>query len=203
MIVLYSLQSNSPNIRKITMMLKETGLPYTIQKFERPSGGTVPDELLAVSPNGTVPAILDEDNGSVIFESGAILYYLAEKTGKFLPSNLKDRGETMKWLVFESANMGPTIGELYHYLLRTAEEIAEVHLQRYKNKIAKYCETLERQLEGRDYLSGEYSIADMALYPWTEIFEDMADVKLSDYSRLNDWANRISQRPAAIATITF
>jgi len=203
MIILYSLQSNSPNIRKITMMLNETGEPYTIQKFERPSGGTVPDELLAVSPNGTVPAILDEDTGSVIFESGAILYYLAEKTGKFLSDDLKVRGETVKWLIYESANMGSTMGELYHYLLRTAEEIPDVHLQRYKNKIAKYCETLERQLDERDYLSGEYSIADIALYPWTEIFEDMADVKLSDYSRLNDWANRISRRPAAVATANF
>jgi len=203
MIVLYTLLSNSPNIRKISMMLKETGLPYTVQRFERPGNGKVPDELMAISPNGTVPAILDEDNGAVIFESGAILYYLAEKTGKFLSPDLKAKGEAMKWLIFESANFGPTMGELYHYILRTSEEIADVHMQRYKTKIAKFCAVLDHQLDGRDYLCGEYSIADIALYPWTGILEDMADVKLSDYSWLSNWARRISQRPSAEATVSF
>jgi GST-like protein len=200
MIVLYSLLSHSPNIRKISMMLNETGLPYTIQKFERQSDGMLPTDFMAINPNGTVPAILDEDNGAVIFESGAILHYLAEKTGKFLPSDLKTRGETVQWLIFETANMGPTLGELYHYMLRASEDIAEVHLQRYRDKVSKFCEVLERQLEGRDYLCGDYSIADMALFPWAGILEDMADVKLSDYPNLSAWVNRINRHPAAMAT---
>lgn len=200
MIILYTMLSSSPNIRKISMMLHETGLPNAVQKFERGSDGKLPDDFLAINPNGTVPAILDEDNDAVLFESGAILHYLAEKSGKLLPASLKARGEAVKWLMFEAANMGATMGELYHYMLRASDEIADVHLQRYKDKVAQFCSILERQLEGREYLCGEYCIADIALYPWYDVLEDMADVDLSDYPNLKNWANRIGKRPAAIAT---
>lgn len=200
MIILYTMLSNSPNIRKVSMMLNEAGLPFAFHKFERQRDGKLPEDFMRINPNGTVPAILDEDNGLVLFESGAILCYLAEKSGMFLPDDLKIRGEVMKWLIFESANMGPTMGELYHYMLRAPEEIAEVHMQRYKDKVAQYCSMLEQQLEGREFLCEEYSIADIALYPWHGILEDMADVNLGDYPNLNNWASRISQRPAAIAS---
>lgn len=201
MIILYTMLSSSPNIRKISMMLHETGLPYAVHKFERQADGNLPEDFLAINPNGTVPAILDEDNGLVLFESAAILHYLAAKSGKLLPADLKTRGEAVKWLVFEAANMGPTMGELYHYMLRASEELADVHLRRYKDKVAQFCAILERQLQGREYLGGEYSIADIALYPWSAVLEDMADVNLSDYPNLNNWAHRISQRPAATASV--
>ena len=201
MIILYTMLSTSPNIRKIAIMLNEAGMPYSVRKFERQSDGKLPEDFLAINPNGTVPAILDEDNGAVLFESGAILHYLAEKSGRLLPSDLKARGEVSKWLMFEVANMGPTMGELYHYMLRAADDIADVHLQRYKDKVAQFCAILERQLEGREYLCGDYSIADIALYPWTGILDDMADVNLSDYPNLTNWANRISRRPAAMASV--
>lgn len=201
MIILYTMLSSSPNIRKISIMLNEAGLPYTVRKFERQSDGHLPDDFLAINPNGTVPAILDEDNGAVLFESGAILHYLAEKSGKHMPADLITRGEAVKWLMFEAANMGATMGELYHYMLRAADEIAEVHLQRYKDKVAQFCAILEGQLVGREFLCGEYSIADMALYPWTAVLEDMADVSLNEYPNLKDWANRISRRPAVLASI--
>jgi len=201
MIILYTMLSSSPNIRKISIMLNEAGLPYGVRKFERQSDGHLPEDFLAINPNGTVPAILDEDNGAVLFESGAILHYLAEKSGKHLPADLKTRGEAVKWLMFEAANMGATMGELYHYMLRAADEIAEVHLQRYKDKVAQFCAILEGQLQGREFLCGEYSIADMALYPWTAVLEDMADVSLNEYPNLKDWANRISRRPAVLASV--
>lgn len=200
MIILYTMLSSSPNIRKISMMLNEAGLPHKVHKFERQVDGKLPADFLAINPNGTVPAILDEDNGAVLFESAAILYYLAEKSGKLLPAELKDKGEAMKWLIFEAANMGATMGELYHYMLRAADELADVHLQRYKDKVAQFCSILDLQLQGRDYLCGEYSIADIALFPWTAVLEDMADVNLGDYPNLNSWSNRVSQRPAAMAS---
>ncbi len=201
MITLYTMQSVSPNILKISMMLKETRLPYTVKQMEKQSNGQLPDHFMAINPNGTVPAILDEDNGAVLFESGAILHYLAEKSGKYLPADLKARSETMKWLMFEVANMGPTMGELYYYLLHARDEISNVHLQRYKDKVAQFCTILDRQLEGREFLCGEFTIADIALYPWYGVLEDMADVNLSDYPKLENWAFLIGKRPAAIASI--
>jgi GSH-dependent disulfide-bond oxidoreductase len=200
MISLYKMPSTSPNIRKIAMMLNETGLPYVVKQMEKQDDGKLAGDFLAINPNGTVPAIVDEDSGAVIFESGAILCYLAQKSGKYFPDDLKDRGEVMKWLMFEVANMGPTMGELFHYMLKAAEEIAEVHLQRYREKVAQYCAILERQLEGKEFLCGVYSVADIALYPWTVVLEDMADINIGDYPNLNNWAVRIGKRPAAIAT---
>lgn len=201
MITLYTMQSASPNILKISMMLKETGLPYTIKRMEKQNNGQLPDDFMAINPNGTVPAILDEDNGAVLFESGAILHYLAEKSGKYLPADLKARSETMKWLMFEVANMGPTMGELFYYLLHARDEIANIHLQRYKDKVAQFCTILDRQLDGREFLCGEFTIADIALYPWYGVLEDMADVNLSDYPKLENWAFLIGKRPAAMASI--
>lgn len=200
MIILYMMQSASPNIRKITMMLNEAGLPYSVHKFDKNVDGKLPDEFLAINPNGTVPAILDKDNGAVLFESCAILYYLAEKSGRLLPAEIKARGEVMKWLMFEAANMGATMGELYYYLLQARDELAGTHLQRYKNKINQFCVIMDRQLEGMAYLCGEYSIADIALYPWYGVLEDMADVSLEEYPYLNKWASTISQRQAAIVS---
>ncbi len=196
MIVFYSLPSVSPNIRKISIMLKETGLPFRVKNIEVQSDGKFADDFLAISPNGTVPAILDEDNGAVIFESGAILHYLAEKSGYLLPAEMKDRAQVMKWLMFEAANMGPVMGELLHYMLKAADEIAAVHLQRYKDKVAQFCSILDRQLEGREYLCDEYSIADIALYPWYGVVEDMADVNLIAYPNLNKWAKKLCKRAA-------
>ncbi len=197
MIVFYRLLSASPNIRKISMLLNETGLPFRVKNIEGHGDGNFADDFLTISPNGTVPAILDEDNGAMLFESGAILYYLAEKSGCLLPAEITERSQVMKWLMFEVANMGPTMGELFHYLLKASDEIAEVHLQRYKHKVAQFCALMDRELHGREYLCGAYSIADIALYPWCRVLEDMADINLLDYPKLNHWAKKISQRPAA------
>jgi GST-like protein len=199
MIDLYTLSSASPNIRKASLMLEELGLPYVEKVVEKNSDGSSPEYFRLISPNGTVPTIVDHETGAVVFESGAILLYLAEKTGKLLPTELKPHGEVMKWLMFEVGNMGPAMGEIYHYMLKEPEELAEAVLPRYKTKVAGFCAILERQLDGRDYLCDDFSIADIALYPWTVALEDMADVNLADYPRLSQWAVRISQRAAARA----
>lgn len=198
MIVIYTMQSASPNIRRVSIMLHETGLPYTVQHVAKGDDGKFPDAYLAISPNATVPAIVDQENGASLFESGAILLYLAEKTKRFLPADLKSRGEVFKWLMFEVANLGPAMGELYHSLILETAEVSEAHLQRYRDKLARYCAILERQLDGREYLCGDYSIADIALYPWCAVLEDFAEICLDDYPRLQRWATTIGQRPAVI-----
>ena len=197
MIIFYTSPSESPNMRKILIMLEEIGLPYTVKRIEKQSNGEFAADFIAINPNATVPALVDTDAGISLFESGAILYYLAEKTKKLLPANLKARAEVVKWLMFEVANMCPAMVELYHYMLIDSEEIPEAVLQRYKDKLARYCSILNQQLNGREYLCDEYSIADIALYPWTAILEDMAEINLGDYPNLKNWATTISNRSAA------
>lgn len=199
MIIFYTTNSASPNMQKISILLQEIGLPHSVKRVEKQSDGKLPSEFVAINPNGTLPAIVDQDTGATVFESGAILYYLAEKTKKLLPADLKSRGEVIKWLMFEVANMGPVMGELYHYMLLEEDEISDAHLQRYKDKLAGYCALLERQLDGREYLCGGYSIADIALYPWSVIVEDMAEISLGDYPNLKNWASGIGNRPAVLA----
>lgn len=201
MIDFYTIRSASPNIRKISIMLHETGLPYAVKYVEKQDDGKFPESFAAISPNATVPAIVDQGNGSSLFESGAILLYLAEKTGRLLPADLNIRGEVIKWLMFEVANIGPAMGELYHYMLMEAEELSAAHLQRYRDKLARHCSILEQQLDGREYLCGDYSIADIALYPWCVVLQDLAEVSLGDYPRLNHWAATIGRRPAVIRAI--
>lgn len=201
MITSYRLRSDSPNMRKVSLMLAETALPYTIHYVERQANGKLADDFRAINPNATVPAIVDDETGAVIFESGAILCYLAEKTGRLLPNTLMGRAETFKWLIFEIANVGPVMGELYHYMLMDADTLPSMHLERYKAKLAQYATILDSRLAERDYLCGEYSIADVALYPWVLILEDMADLDLAKYPNLNKWAQAISERPAARAAV--
>ncbi|MHB8886110.1 MAG: glutathione S-transferase family protein [Methylovirgula sp.] len=198
MIILYKMLSDSPNIQKISIMLEEIGLPYTVQNVVKQSDGKFSDEFISINPNATVPAIVDTDNGTTLFESGAILYYLAEKTKKLLPSNLKVRAEVVKWLMFEVANVCPAMVELYHYMLIDAEEISDAILQRYKDKIVRYCALIDRQLDGREFLCDDYSIADIALYPWSVILEDMAEINLADYPNLNNWATAIRNRASVL-----
>ncbi len=201
MITLYKMHSDSPSIRKITVMLAETGLPYDIRVIAKQDDGKFPAEYLAINPNGTVPSIEDSENGVVLFESGAILYYLAEKTGKLLPDALDARAEVMKWLLFEAANVNSAILELYHYLVKATDTVPDTVLQRYQAKLMHYCALLEQQLEGREYLCGSFSIADIALYSLSMVLEDMADIQLSDYPNMNRWINTINQRPAVQAAV--
>lgn len=179
------------------MMFAETGIPHETHIVERRDGALV-DEYLSVNPNATVPAIVDKDAGITLFESAAILCYLAELSGTLLPGNPHEKGEVLNWLIFESANVGPVVAEIYHYMMLMENELADVHMQRYQKKLARYCEIIEQRLEGREYLCGDFSIADIALFPWTVVYEDLAEVNLTEFPNLSGWATRINQRPSAL-----
>lgn len=192
MIIFYRILSESPNIEKVSLMLKETGLDHEVKIVNTHDG--VDAELEAISPNGTFPAIVDTDTGATVFESGAILHYLAEKSGMLLPSNIKDRAESMKWLMFEVSNVSPIMLELYHYLLNDAGDLPAFVFDRYKNMLRQFCNILEKQLDQRDYLAGDFSIADIALYPWMVTLEDMAEINVEDYPNINRWTASIKGR---------
>lgn len=194
MIIFFRIPSESPNMRKISLMLEETALPYVVKFVEPRKGGVLDTEFAKISPNGTTPAIVDTDTGATLFESGAILYFLAEKSGKLLPSNLGVRADVIKWLMFEAANVCPTMIELHHYVMNDTGTIPDAIFQRYKNRLAQYCSILDKQLEDREYLAGQYSIADIALYPWMVTLEDMAEINLDDYANMNGWTQAISKR---------
>ena len=196
MIIFFRIPSESPNMRKISLMLEEAALPYVV-KFVEPRKNEVLDaEFAKISPNGTTPAIVDTDTGTTLFESGAILYFLAEKSGKLLPSSLGARADVIKWLMFEVANVCPTMIELHHYVMNDSGELPDTIFERYKNRLAQYCSILDKQLEDREYLAGQYSIADVALYPWMVTLEDMAQIDINDYPNLNNWNQAISKRSA-------
>lgn len=194
MIIFFRIPGESPNMRKISLMLEETALPYVVKFVEPRKNEALDEEFAKISPTGTTPAIMDTDTGASLFESGAILYYLAEKSGKLLPSRLEVRANVIKWLMFEAANVCPTMIELHHYVMNDSGELPAAIFQRYKNRLAQYCAILDKQLQDREYLAGQYSIADVALYPWTVILEDMAEINLGDYSHLNNWAKIITNR---------
>lgn len=197
MIVLYTMRSESPHIRKISIMLNLIDLPYTVQCIDKCTDGKYPEEFLAVSPNATVPAIVDTDTGARIFESGAVLYYLAEKSRKFLPEQLEKRAEVMKWLMFEMANVAPTIAEMYHYTITDSGDMPDTVFRRYQNKLLRYCSILDQQLNsGKEYLCDEFSIADLALYPWSSILEDFTDIELKQFPHLDRWVTAVSRRVA-------
>jgi len=195
MITFYRMHSNSPNMRKVGIMLAETGLAFTNKYVEKRGNGPCAEEFRAISPNCTAPAIVDDDTGAVVFESAAVLCYLADKTGKLLPASPRERADVLKWLMFEVANIGPVMVELHHQVLTGADDGAGSELQRQRDRLVRSCAILEQQLTGREYLAGDYSIADIALFPWSVVLEDMAEIRLADYPNLNNWASRISARP--------
>jgi len=194
MIIFFRIPSESPNMRKISIALKEMGLPHVEKVIKTGRSDELDKEFVRISPNGTAPAILDTETGVTIFESAAILIYLAEKSGKFLPTESKKRAEVVQWLMFEAANVCPTMIELHHLLLNDTGEYPTELFERYKNRLEKYCAVLDHQLENQEYLAGDYSIADIILFPWTVALEDMAEINLADYPNLNNWVATIASR---------
>lgn len=196
MIKFYTNRSRGAIVQKIFIMLSELAIPHETISIDMTSEGDLLDELEKINPNKTVPALVDEETGVVLFESSAILYYLAEKANLFLPKDLIARSEVMKWLMFESANLSPTMLELIHYEVFSDEPLSDTHLQRYKDNIANCCSIIDQQLSQREYLCDEYSIADIATYPWYLLMVDLAEINLDNYPNLNRWINTISERPA-------
>ncbi len=192
----------TPNGHKITMFLEEAQLPYTIHPVNIGKGDQFKPEFLAISPNNRIPAIIDrepKDGGAPIsvFESGAILLYLAEKTGRFLSSDLRGRTETLEWLFWQMAGLGPMAGQNHHFANYAPEKIPYA-IDRYGKETNRLYGVLNKRLADRPFLAGEYSIADMVSYPWIVPYKAQGQ-KLEDFPHLKRWFEAIVARPATIA----
>jgi len=191
----------TPNGHKITMFLEEAGLPYRIVPVNISSGAQFEPAFLAISPNNRIPAIVDQEPAGggapiPVFESGAILLYLAEKTGRLLPRDVRGRVEATQWLFWQMAGLGPMAGQNHHFS-RYAPEKLPYAIQRYLNETNRLYGVLNKRLADRPYVAGEYSIADIAAYPWIVPYEAQGQ-KLDDFPHLKRWFEAIRQRPATV-----
>ncbi len=193
------LTAPTPNGWKISIMLEECGLPYRVQWIDLGKGEQFAPDFLTISPNNRIPAITDHapaDGGEPIsvFETGAILLYLAEKTGQFLPDDLRSRKRVMEWLFWQVGGLGPMLGQHGHFKLYAPDRIAYA-TNRYRDEALRLYGVLERQLAGSPFLAGEaYSIADMACWPWVRTWKAQ-DIPLDEYHAVRSWYDRLKQRP--------
>jgi GST-like protein len=191
----------TPNGHKITIFLEEAGLPYRMVPVNISRGEQFKPEFLRISPNNRIPAIVDNAPATggrpvSVFESGAILQYLAEKTGKFLPKDLHGRVEVMQWLFWQMAGLGPMAGQNHHFSRYAPEKIAYA-IERYVRETRRLYGVLDRRLADRPFIAGEYSIADIAAYPWIVPHERQGQ-KLEDFPHLRRWFDTIRERPATV-----
>lgn len=189
----------TPNGHKITVFLEEAGLPYRIVPVNIGKGEQFEPSFLKISPNNRIPAIVDHEpkGGGApvsVFESGAILVYLAEKTGKFLPAEGPGRYDVLQWLFWQVGGLGPMAGQNHHFNKYAPERIPYA-IDRYVRETARLYGVMNKRLADRPYLAGEYSIADMACYPWVVPHADQKQ-NLDDFPHLKDWFERIRNRPA-------
>jgi GST-like protein len=191
----------TPNGHKITMFLEETGLPYRILPVNIGSGAQFDPAFLAIAPNNRIPAIVDHEpkGGGAplsVFESGAILLYLAEKTGRLLPADVRGRVQVTQWLFWQMAGLGPMAGQNHHFS-RYAPEKIPYAIERYVKETNRLYGVLNKRLAQRSFLAAEYSIADIACYPWIVPYEAQGQ-KLEDFPQLQRWFNAIHDRPATL-----
>ncbi len=192
----------TPNGHKITMFLEETGLAYEIKPVDIGRGAQFEPDFLKIAPNNRMPAIVDHepaDGGDPIsvFESGAILQYLAEKTGQFLPADLRGRTEVMQWLFWQMGGLGPMLGQNHHFKVYAPEPLPYA-IDRYVRETTRLYNVLNRRLADRDFVAGAYSIADMACYPWIVPHERQGQ-NLDDFPNLKRWFEAVRARPATVA----
>ena len=196
MIDLYT--AATPNGQKIHIMLEETALPYRTHWVSISRGEQFAPEFLSISPNNKIPAITDSDGPDgapiALFESGAILLYLAEKTGRFLSEEPRARWEELKWLFWQMGGFGPMLGQAHHFNAYAPERIAYA-MDRYTNEARRLYQVLDRQLAGKDYVAGAYSIADMAIFPWCRLYARQRQ-KIEEFPNVNRWFDRVAARPA-------
>jgi GST-like protein len=189
----------TPNGHKITIFLEEASLPYRIIPVNIGNGDQFQPDYLRISPNNKMPAIVDNypaDKGKPIsvFESGAILIYLADKTQQFLPNKIRDRNETLEWLFWQVGGLGPMAGQNHHFNLYAPEKIPYA-MERYTKETARLYSVLDRRLDGREFIADKYSIADMASYPWIVPHENQKQ-NLKDFPNVTRWFKAMQQRPA-------
>lgn len=182
----------TPNGRKASIMLEETGLPYTVHPIDIGKNDQFDEDFLKISPNNKIPAIVDQDNGMSLMESGAILIYLAEKTDMLMPK--QNRWQILEWLMFQMGGFGPMLGQAHHFL-HFKPEVSEYASKRYKVETQRLYAVIDYQLEQSEYIAGEYSIADIALWPWASRFE-WQQVDLDEFENVKRWYISIAERPA-------
>jgi GST-like protein len=189
----------TPNGHKIHIMLEETGLEYHVHPIDIGVGEQFKPEFLKISPNNKIPAMIDQDGPGAkplaLAESGAMLFYLASKTGKFLPKDIRKRWQVMQWVMTQMGHVGPMLGQAHHFLGYAPEKI-EYAMNRYKNEANRLYGVLDKQLAQSEWLAcDEYTIADMATMPWLRAPERQG-VNIDDYPRVKRWRDRIAERPA-------
>lgn len=189
----------TPNGHKITIFLEEAGLDYRLEPIDIGSGAQFAEDFLKIAPNNRIPALVDEapaaGGGPIsIFESGAILLYLAEKTGRFLSTDPRGRVQVLEWLMWQMGGLGPMLGQNHHFRLYAPEPLPYA-IERYTNEALRLYRVLNRRLEGRDFICDEYGIADMACYPWC-VGHAKQGIELDDLPAVADWMARIAERPA-------
>ena len=191
----------TPNGHKITMFLEEAGLPYEIVPINIGKGDQFKPDFLKIAPNNRMPAIIDrapKDGGAPVsvFESGAILEYLGDKTGKFFPADLRARNEVRQWLFWQMGGLGPMAGQNHHFAIYAPEKLPYA-IERYVNETNRLYGVLNRRLADRPFVAGDYSIADMAAYPWIVPYKNQGQ-DLGNFTHLNRWFETIQNRPATI-----
>ena len=184
----------TPNGRKISIMLEECGLEYTVIPVDIGAGDHFKPAFLKISPNNRMPAIVDQDTGISVFEGGAILIYLAEKSGQFLPSEPAERFEVLQWLFWQAGGLGPMAGQLSHFVNYTKEPVPYAR-ERYAKEYERLLAVMEVRLRDREFLAGEYSIADMAAFPWVIPYRSYG-VDLDRFANVRRWFDALKSRPA-------
>ena len=185
---------STPNGRKVSILLEELGLDYTVHSVNIGVGDQNTPEFLKIGPNNKIPVIFDHDTGTSLMESGAIMLYLAEKHNQFLPKNNTGRAAVMEWLMWQMGGLGPMLGQAHHFLHFNPgkSDYAEI---RFRNEVARLYGVLDKRLDGRNYICDDYSIADMACWPWVSRYE-WQRINLAEYSNVHSWYRRLLKRDA-------
>jgi GSH-dependent disulfide-bond oxidoreductase len=184
----------TPNGRKVSILLEELGLPYEVHPIDISKDEQFQPSFLAIAPNNRIPAIVDRDTGFHLMESGAILLYLAEKAGKLLPQDRDQRYRVIEWLMWQMGGAGPMLGQVHHFV-KFNPGVAPYAEERYSKEAKRLYGVLDRRLEGRDFVADDYSIADIAIWPWMARF-DWQGIDLDQFPNVKRWYLRIAERPA-------
>jgi GSH-dependent disulfide-bond oxidoreductase len=184
----------TPNGRKVSILLEELGVDYTAHPINIGQGDQKTPEFLDISPNNKIPAIVDQDTGLKLMESGAIMIYLADKYGKFLAKDGDERTRTIEWLMWQMGGLGPMLGQVHHFVHFNPGK-TDYAEERFSTEAKRLYSVLDKRLEGRDYIVDEYSIADMACWPWISRYE-WQKIDLNDYPNVRAWYQRLAARPA-------
>ena len=184
----------TPNGRKVSILLEELAVDYKVHPIDITKDEQFAPDFLAIAPNNRIPAIVDHETNISMMESGAIMQYLAEKTGKFLSTDFATRWKTIEWLNWQMGGLGPMAGQTHHFVKFNSGK-SQYAEERYQNETKRLYGVLDKHLDGIDYIAGEYSIADMACWPWISRFE-WQGIDITEYKNLTRWYRAIAERPA-------